>query len=120
MIGISGHDNIASLSRGALREMLHARYKRARRIYHFGCSLLEVALYLWRDAVRANNCGRISDSFVRRVDRRNATRAESLHLLRVVNQWPKRANRAHALFDSLFDLFHRALDAETESEFLCK
>ncbi len=120
MIRIACNHHITSLARGAFGEMLYASHKRARRIDHFGRALLELVLYLWRDSVRANHRDCDGVSFVRRADRRDATSAESLHLLRVVNEWSKRANRARAFFDYLFDHLDRALDTETETEFLCE
>src|ERR1041385_3891518 len=98
--------------------MLHARHKRARRVDHFRSTSLQLALNLWCDAMCANHRDGVGVSFVGRVDCRDSASAEPFHLLRVVNQWSKRANRAHAFFDRLLDHFDGALDAKTESEFV--
>ena len=49
----------------------------------------ELALHLRSHAMRTNHGDRVCAGLVGRVDRGNAARAEPLHLLRVVNQWPK-------------------------------
>ena len=89
-------------------------------IDYLGCTAFQFALYLRRDAMRADHCDRVGVCLFGCVDGRYAARAESLHLLRVVNQWSKRENRAHALFDNLFNHFDSTLNAETEPVFFCE
>ena len=120
MIGISGDDDVTALACRAFCKMLHARNKRTGRIDYFRGALLEFVLHLRRHAVRTNDRDRIGVGFFRGIDRRDALRAETFHLLRVVNQWTEGANRPRAFFDHLFDHLDRSFNAETESVFVCQ
>jgi hypothetical protein len=120
MIGISRHDDIAALSRGAFRKMLHARNERTSCIDHFSGTPLKFVLYLRRHAMRTNNRNRIRIGFFRGINSRDALLAQAFHFLRVVNEWPERANRPRAFFNHLFNHFDRSFNAETESVFVCQ
>src|SRR5215213_664317 len=119
MVRITRDNDVSSLERSSFSKMLHASNERAGRVDYFGCPAFQFTLHVRRYAMRANHCNRVGVCFLRRVDGRYAARAEPLHLLRVVNQWSKRTNRAHALFDNLFHHFDSTLNAETESVFVC-
>jgi translation initiation factor IF-1 len=120
MIRIACDDDVASLSRGTFREMLHASNKRTRCVDHFRRTVFELALYLRRHSMRTNNGDRVGVSFVRRINGRNTLRAEPFHLLGIVNQWTQRADGPRAFFNHFFHHLDCAFDAETEPVFVCE
>src|SRR5262245_10989284 len=99
MIGIAGNYHVASLQGGTFGEMLHASNKRAGCIDYFCGAFFEFTLHLRRHTVSANDGDCVGVRFVRRIDRRDAATPEPFHLLGVVNEWTKRANRPHTLID---------------------
>ena len=56
--------------------------------------------------------------FGRQVNRRDTFRAETFHLLRVVNQGTERADRPAVFLKRVLNHLDRALDAKTKSVFV--
>ena len=120
VIRITGDDDVASLSRCAFGEMLYASDEWTSGVDHFRRSPFEIVLHLRRDAVGTNHGNRVAVSFIRRIDGGDALGAKPFHFLRVVDQRAERANGPGALVDRFLDHLYSALDAETESVFVCQ
>jgi hypothetical protein len=120
MIRIASNNNISTLLRRSLREVLHPSDKRAGSIDHFCGSLFQIVLHLRRNAVSPDYSNGFAVCFDRGVNSGNSQAAESFHLLGVVDQWTKRTNWSNAFCDGVLDHFHGPLDAKTESEFFGK
>src|SRR6185295_12776026 len=98
--------------------MLDPRHKWTCGVDHFRGALFEVVLNLRSHTACADDGNRNGIGLLWRVDGRNTLGAESFHLLRVMNQWTERTNRAGTFIDRFFNHLDGALDAETEPELL--
>jgi hypothetical protein len=100
------------------RKLLDTRNKRASRINDLRRVYFELALDI-RGHSMSTNDGSLAALYLNRIaDRRHAVRAQSLHLLLIMDERAEAPNGV-AMADRFFDHFDRPFDAETKSVLIC-